>query len=119
MSRLNIVPDPGFVSLKPRLAERMERVGESLFDEQFRALIDPLIGQVLERGFTDAGADEGTVWLLDATREHLVPAHNTGPRAMELVGKFKQPFGGGLVCMVFASEQPFVENEVWKNQQQS
>ena len=35
------------------------------------------------------------------------------------MGKFKQPLNAGLICMVFAGEQPFLENEVWKNAQQS
>ena len=34
-------------------------------------------------------------------------------------GSIKQPLNSGLICMVFASEQPFLENEVWKNAQQS
>jgi len=95
------------------------RIGASIHGEQFSWLLEPLMRQVLERGFAEAGAHEGTVWLLDEANEHLVPAHNTGPRAAELVGKFKQPLNTGLICMVFASEQPFLENEVWRNTQQS
>jgi len=75
--------------------------------------------QIIQRGFTEAGADEGTVWLLEQAGEFLVPAWNTGPHAEQLVGKFKQPLSAGLICMVFASEQPFLENEVWKNTRQS
>ena len=118
-TRLNIVPVPGFMELKPVLAERFEKIGSSLGPEQFAGLLDPLMRQVLEAGFAEAGAQEGTIWLLDASGEFLVPAHNTGPRAAELVGKFKQPLNAGLICMVFASEQPFLENEVWRNQKQS
>lgn len=73
----------------------------------------------MEHGFAEASADEGTVWLLDAVGEFLVPAWNTGPNAEKLVGKFKQPLNAGLICMVFSSEQPFLENEVWKNSRQS
>lgn len=75
--------------------------------------------QTMERGFAEAGADEGTIWLLDAAGEFLMPAWNTGPHADQLVGKFKQPLKAGLICMVFSSEQPFLENEVWKNTRQS
>ena len=117
--RLNIVPDPAFVDLRPVLAERLERIASSVRAEQFGTLLGPLMEQVLRKSFQEAGADEGTVWLLDGAGEHLVPAHNTGPRAAELVGKFKQPLNAGLICMVFANEQPFLENEVWKNQHQS
>ena len=73
----------------------------------------------LERGFQAAGADEGTIWLLDEPRENLVPAYNTGPDAARFVGQFKQPLATGLISMVFASEQPFLENEIWRNEQQS
>ena len=117
--RLNIVPAPGFAELKPLLTERLERIAAGLRPEQFGGLLDPLMVEVLERSFAEAGADEGTVWLLDGAGEHLVPAYNTGPRAAELIGKFKQPLQAGLICMVFANEQPFLENEVWKNQKQS
>jgi hypothetical protein len=51
--------------------------------------------------------------------QFLLPAYNTGPRASEIVGKFKQPLSAGLISMVFATEQPFIENEVARNAQQS
>jgi hypothetical protein len=117
--RLNLLPDPAFTELKPRLSEQLERAAAGLQPGQFGSLLDPLMRQVLERGFAEAGAHEGTVWLLDPAGEHLVPAYNTGPNAARLVGNFKQPLTAGLVCMVFASEQPFLENEVWKNAAQS
>ncbi|HWX21739.1 MAG TPA: hypothetical protein VN578_17685 [Candidatus Binatia bacterium] len=118
-TRLNLLPEPAFLELKPMLSERLEQVATSLHAEQFGSLLDPLMRQILERGFTEAGAHEGTVWLLEQTGEYLTPAYNTGPNSAQLVGKFKQPLSAGLICMVFASEQPFVENEVWKNAAQS
>lgn len=116
---MNILADPAFLSLKPVLSERLEQIAESLRPEQFGSLLDPLMRQTIARGFREAGADEGTVWLPDQTGEYLVPAWNTGPQAGRLVGKFKQPLNAGLICMVFSSEQPFLENEVWKNTRQS
>jgi hypothetical protein len=83
------------------------------------SLLDPLMRRTLEQGFADAGAHEGTVWIVDEPGGCLVPALNTGPQSEKLVGKFRQPLNAGLICMVFASEQPFLENEVWKNAQQS
>jgi hypothetical protein len=114
-----MLPDPAFLDLKAVLSERLERVAASVQPEQFESLLDPLMRQTLERGFTEAGAHEGTVWLLEQGGEFLVPAWNSGPRASRLVGKFKQPLSAGLICMVFSSEQPFLENEVWKNNRQS
>jgi len=117
--RLNILPEPAFLELRPVLSERLARIGSSIHAAQFGALLDPLMRQALQAGFTAAGADEGTVWLLDEAGENLVPGYNTGPNADKLVGRFKQPLNAGLICMVFASEQPFLENEVWKNSEQS
>jgi hypothetical protein len=105
-ARLNILPDPAFLNLKAVLSERLERIASGLQPEQFGSLLDPLMRHTMEHGFSEAGADEGTVWLLEAGGEFLVPAWNTGPNA-------------GLICMVFSSEQPFLENEVWKNSRQS
>ena len=116
---MNILADPAFLSLKPVLSERLEQISENLQPEQFASLLDPLMRQTIARGFAEAGADEGTVWLPDQTSEFLVPAWNTGPQAERLVGKFKQPMSAGLICMVFSSEQPFLENDVWKNARQS
>jgi hypothetical protein len=118
-ARLNVLPDPAFLDLKAALSERLERVAAGLQPEQFESLLDPLMRQTLERGFAEAGAHEGTVWLLDQAGESLIPAWNSGPQAAKLVGKFKQPLNAGLICMVFSSEQPFLENEVWKNSRQS
>ena len=118
-AQLNVVPDPAFEALKPALAERLARLGASIHAAEFCALLDPLMRQTLQRGFAEAGAHEGTVWLLDETSENLEPAYNSGPDADKFVGSFKQPLGAGLICMVFASQQAFLENEVSKNRQQS
>lgn len=118
-AQLTIMPVRQFVELQSLLAGQLEELAASIEPPQFASLLDPLMRQTLAKGFAEAGADEGTVWLVDKAGENLVPAYNTGPQAEELVGAFKQPLRAGLVCMVFASEQPFLENEVWKNSQQS
>lgn len=99
--------------------ERMARLGTEIHAAQFAALLDPLLRDILKQGFADAGAHEGTVWLVDAAGESLEPAHTIGPNAERIVGQFKQPLGSGLISMVFATEQPFLENEVTRNAQQS
>lgn len=118
-SRLNIVPDPAFAGLTPALVERIGRIGASLHAAEFCALMDPLLCQTLQRGFTGAGAHEGTVWLVDEPGQNLEPVYNTGPDAAKFVGCFKQPLGSGLIGMVFASQQSFLENEVGHNAKQS
>jgi len=97
----------------------MSRIGDEVHATQLRRLIDSLLQQVLEQGFKEAGAHEGTVWLVDAAEAFLEPAFNTGPHAEQIVGHFKQPLNAGLISMVFASEQSFIENDVSQNAQQS
>jgi hypothetical protein len=118
-TRLTLLTEPAFAELKPLLSERLAWIGANLRAEQLGSLVDPLMREILQQGFSEAGADEGTIWLLDEAGENLVPAYNTGPGAEQLVGRFKQPLTAGLISMVFASEQPFLENEVAKNAQQS
>jgi len=117
--RFNILPDSRFVGLKPALAERLAEARDAVQPANFVSLLDPLMREALRQGFEEAAASEGTVWLLDATGEHLAPAYNTGPNAAEIVGSFRQPLYHGLISMVFASEQPFVENDVSRNSQHS
>jgi len=118
-TRWNIVPEPRFAELQGALQERLSATANSIQPHNFSSLLDPLARDVLQRGFAEAGAHEGTIWLLDSDGKHLVPAYNTGPDAEKIVGKFRQSLNSGLICMVFASEQPIVENEVYKDQRQS
>jgi hypothetical protein len=73
--------------------ERIGRIGASLHATEFCALLDPLLCPKLQRGFTGAGAHEGTVWRVDEPGENLQPVYNTGPDAEKFVGSFKQPLG--------------------------
>lgn len=114
-NRLSFLPDPAFRELRPVLTERLNQLGAAFRGQQFGSLFDPVMRQTVERGFESAGAQEGTVWLLDDTEEHLIAAYNSGPQAGQWVGRFKHPLQTGLIGMVFASEQPFLENEIWKN----
>ena len=115
----NILSDSDYESIKPVLAQRITQVAESITATNFNKFIDTLSCDILQEGFNGANAHEGTVWLLDEARENLVPAYNTGPNAKQIVGKFRQPLNAGLIGMVFANEQPFLENEVYNNSRQS
>ena len=48
-----------------------------------------------------------------------MPVWNSGPDAARIVGHFRQPADAGLIGMVFATEQPFLENDVQANNRQS
>ena len=111
--------EPAFEHLKPALVNRLSEIGDALDARQFTQLLDPLLRQIIKSGFDEANAHEGTIWLADAAKEFLEPTFNTGPHAGQIVGHFKQPLGAGLISMVFASEQPFLENNAAQNAQQS
>ena len=118
-SRCNILPDVRFTELGGLLMERLAKVGALIEPQNFASLLDPLMREVLQQGFAEAGAQEGTIWLMDATSQYLIPAYNTGPNAHKLVGEVRLPLNAGLISMVLASEQPFVENQVHKNSRRS
>ncbi|PTY01402.1 hypothetical protein DB346_13115 [Verrucomicrobia bacterium LW23] len=119
MSRLKFLPDERLAQLKPTLDEHIQQVAESITPENFNQLADVLIRHVLETGVRLARAHDILVWLVDETKEHLVPCYGVGPIGRRLILKHKQPLREGIVSMVMMSEQPFIENEVYKHQSHS
>lgn len=118
-ARLNLFVEPAFAGLKSVLSDRMARLGDEVHAAEFAQLLDPLLREILAHGFAEAGAHEGSIWLVDATGQFLEPAFNNGPYAAQMVGQFRQPLNAGLISMVFATEQAFLENDVIRNAQQS
>ena len=111
------LPDPRFDELRLTLRQRLEQLVTEIRPAGLGQLLDTTLGQVLADGFQQSGAHEGTLWWLEG--EDLVPAFNTGPHAERMVARFRQPLSSGLICMVFATEQPFIENAVHNNTRQS
>lgn len=119
MSRqLLVLPDERFQALNAALEERLADAAGKIELTNPDGFFDSMMRGVLTDGFAKADADEGTVWLLDRERENLVASFNTGPRAAEFVGVFKQPLRSGMISLVLASEQPLCENQVYLNQRQ-
>jgi hypothetical protein len=117
-TRFNLQPDQRFTPLREQLHERVRTAAGALDAETFGDFFDPLMQLTTRDGFDAVQAHEGTIWLADATEEHLVPAFNTGPNADELVNRFRQPLTQGLISLVFRNGQSFCENEVYRNAQQ-
>lgn len=117
-SRANFLPDERFVALRPALREYLTTMGRDITPANFPSLCDGLALRLLHNSFREAGATEGSIWLLDPEKEHLVVAHNNGPDSEKIVG-FKQPLSEGIVSMVVATEQAFAESEVYKNKKHS
>jgi hypothetical protein len=114
-TRVNFLPDERFLSLRGALKERLHKMADVLTPENLGGIFDLRIENVLRDAFDRVGADEGSVWLLDPQKAHLVIAYNTGAHATEIVG-FRQPIGSGIVSTSLASEQGFAENEVYKHE---
>ena len=113
------LPTAAFEEFQTTLKARLARLAAEIQVEQLEPLIDPVVRNVVKNGLSETGAHEGTVWLVDSAGEFLLPVFNSGPNAPAIVGQFKQPLSTGLISMVFATEQPFLENEVDRNAQQS
>ncbi|MBV9491043.1 MAG: GAF domain-containing protein [Verrucomicrobia bacterium] len=106
---------PESEQLRAAVRQRLSQAAAGITPDGFAALLPGHCKYLLHWLFRQVGADEGTIWLVDAERKHLVPAYNTGPHTKDLVGVFRQPLGEGLVSLVFANGQSLVENEVYKN----
>ena len=117
-ARFTLLPDPRFDALAAPLAQRMRDAAGAIEWQTFPDVLDPLMRSVLDTALSAAGADEGTIWLVERSGEALVPAYNTGPNAAAFVGSFRQPLTHGLISMVFATQQLFCDNQVYRNELQ-
>ena len=114
-TRFTVIPEERFSELRLNVNSRLKAAATLACGEYFRSLIDPGIFGLLTTTFHHVGAHEGSIWLLNESKDALVPRLNTGERAKEFVGRFKQPLTSGLVSLVFHSEQPLSENDVYLN----
>jgi hypothetical protein len=117
-TRANFLPDPRFASIKSGLKDYLTKMGNAVLPGNFLSVCDMSLLGVLRESFDKIGADEGSIWLLDEGKKNLVIAYNSGPNADRIVG-FKQPSNQGIVSLVIATEQAFVENQVYKNAKHS
>lgn len=97
-------------TLSPRLRSLAESFAELVLTERPEAIIDHSLGRVLSSVLTEAGADEGTVWL--AAGSELVPVWNNGPDAAAFVCSFRLPVAEGITGMVFSTGLSACESEV-------
>ena len=113
-TRANFLPEQRFLPLRPALQEHLAKLGAAISPVNFLSICDEMLLKLLKETFARIGADEGSIWLLDQDKQHLVVAYNSGPNTAKIMG-FKQPLTKGIVSLVAASEHPFVENEVYNN----
>jgi hypothetical protein len=117
-TRANFLPEQRFVPLRPALQEHLAKLGTAVTPANFLSICDEMLVKLLKETFARIGADEGSIWLLDQEKQHLVVAYNSGPDTEKIMG-FKQPVSKGIVSLVVASEHAFVENQVYKNAKHS
>jgi len=98
-----------------RITAAADLVGETAFEEFF----DETMCAHLVKVIVSTQAHEGSVWLLDEARSHLIPRFNSGPNAASIVGAFALSLREGMISMVVATEQPICENAVYRNERQS
>ncbi len=113
-----VLPDVRLSALRGIVTTRLEEAALELAGGAFDEFFNGTMRAAFMEGLLQAGADEGTVWLLDHTQNFLIPQFNNGPNAASFVGHFRQSTQTGMISMVVATEQPICENEVHKNTQQ-
>jgi hypothetical protein len=112
--RANFLPEQRFIPLRPVLQEHLAKIGDAISPANFLSICDEILLKLLTESFQRVCADEGSIWLLDEGKQHLVVAYNSGPNADKIVG-FKQPLNKGIISLVVASERAFIESNVYKN----
>jgi hypothetical protein len=112
--RANFLPERRFLPLRPALQEHLTKIGEAISPENFLSICDEVLLKVLRETFERISADAGSIWLLDQEKKFLVATYDSGPNSREIVG-FKNSLSEGIISLVVASEQAFIENQVYKN----
>lgn len=97
--------------------EAAARAFEGLDGAALRALVGSDLRQIAECGFEGIAAAEGTVWLELPLRRVLIPVFNSG-RHGERFYEHEQSIDSGMLGMVFQTETPVVESDVYRNRSQ-
>src|SRR5258708_20021069 len=102
-TRLNFLPDERFAPLRAPLTERLQRMADLITPENFPSLLDFRMANLLRDVFAAVKADEGSVWILDQPRAHLVVSYAWGPHAATIAGS-NQPLSTHLASTPFITE---------------
>jgi len=113
-ARANFLPEQRFLPLRPVLQEHLTKVGDAVKPENFLSICDEVVLKLVNDTFERIGADEGSIWLIDHEKRALVATYNSGENSDKVVG-YELPLGSGIISLVVASENAFIENQVYKN----
>ena len=106
--RFTLLPDPRFRKHVSVLLDRLDKAAKLITRETFDDFADDLIKTILADSFDVAGADEGTLWLVNPSKSELDAVFNNGPTAAKIL-KHRQTLDRGLISMVFSTGQPGME----------
>jgi hypothetical protein len=112
--RFTLLPDPRYRKHFSSLLDRLDKAAKLITRETFNDFADDLMTTVLEDSFNAAGADEGTLWLVNSSKRELDAVFNNGPAAKKM-REISQTLDRGLISMVFSTGQPFCENSIEQN----
>jgi transcriptional regulator with GAF, ATPase, and Fis domain len=112
--RFTLLPDPRFRKHASALVDRLDQAAKLITRETFDDFADDLITSILADSFDAAGADEGTLWLVNPGKGELDAVFNNGPTSAKIL-KHHQKLDRGLISMVFSTGQPFCENNIAQN----
>ena len=116
MNGFSISPGSKLTAASQQLRSELSSIGDRLDADSFTRILPPLAKNTLLGTFRKIGAGHGAIWLVDRTGDNLVPVFGCGEHADEFLnGKFKLPTNQGLISMVFATGQPFCENNIHQN----
>ena len=76
-----------------------------------------LLTEVLKRCCGVVHCNDCALWLTGG--DHLHPVLGFGPHSVQFIGTYSHPLDEGLISMVYASGQPFCENNIQANPQHS
>lgn len=108
MKSFALLPWEPLARLDRDIQSRLESAACALRDcAGLEQMIDPTSIQLLRDLFATIGATEGTIWLLDADENYLIPHYNSGPCAEKMKAEVRQPADSGLIGMVLATGSSF------------
>ena len=111
-----ITPDPQFSEHAPAIERALAQAAAGIAPEDFRGLIGDPGETTLRMVMESLSADSISVWIADVDDQFLTVTHSEPDPAF--VG-WTQPLTEGLISLVYASEQPLCENQVYLNARHS
>lgn len=108
------LPEPRVVPLVPAIEERVTQFAGLIRAANLQEFLDPLMTRLIHDCFSDAGAHEGVIWLMDTSGRNLLCAYQEGPVSGRLLS-FRMPVDSGVAGMVLATQQAFCENNLSSN----